>query len=65
MWKHGINICDTSQGGQGGKEGLASSSRKSKLILLETQILTDIKGSVFASKYDPKTRHIDGGSREP
>lgn len=38
-------------------------SRKSKLILLEIQILTDIKGSVPASECDPEMRHSDGGSR--
>lgn len=35
------------------------------MILLEIQILTDIKGFVLASKYYPKTRHTDGRSRDP
>lgn len=65
MCKCGINICDTSHGGQGGQRGSCNSSGKSKLILLEIQSLTDIKGSALASKYYPKTRHIDGRSGDP
>lgn len=49
--------------GDGGQGGSRISSGKSELSLVETQILTDMKGSAFASKCYPKTRHTDGGSR--
>lgn len=51
--------------GDRGQRRSCTSRRKSKLILLETQSLTDIKGFALASKTFPKTKHIDGRSRDP
>lgn len=51
--------------GDKGQNGSSISSRKSRLICLEIQILTDMKGSVLASKHYPRTRHVDSRAGAP
>lgn len=51
--------------GDKGQRGSFTSSWKSRLIFLEVQSLTDMKGSALASKWYPRTRGTDERSKDP